>query len=109
MLTTYSNNKLNAEQWYFLDAVKRAKIILIYKKEFSASVLLQADFLSAIISKMFERTIYKQLYQYFNNKGLMAEQQYGFRSQLSTKYATIKLIDSDSDSRFRLFIQHKHV
>ena len=31
--------------------------------------------------------------QYFNNKGLMAKQQYGFRSQLSTKYAAIKLIE----------------
>ena len=45
------------------------------------------------ISKIFERIIYNQLYQYFNDNELLAEQQYGFRAQHSTEYAAIKLLD----------------
>ena len=41
------------------------------------------------ISKIFERVMYKQLYQYFNENKLLCEQQYGFRSQL----AAVKLVD----------------
>ena len=33
------------------------------------------------------------MYQYFNDNGLLAEQQYRFRSQHSKEYAAIKLID----------------
>ena len=33
------------------------------------------------------------MYQYFNDNNLLAEQQYGFRAQHSTKYAAIKLFD----------------
>ena len=45
------------------------------------------------ISKIFERIIYNQLYQFFNDNELLAEQQYGFRAQHSTEYASIKLFD----------------
>ena len=45
------------------------------------------------ISKIFERIIYNQLYQYFIDNGLLAKQQYGFLSQHSTEYAETKLID----------------
>ena len=37
--------------------------------------------------------MYKQLYQYFNENKLLCEQQYGFRSQHSTKLAAVKLVD----------------
>ena len=33
------------------------------------------------------------MYQYFNNNGLLAEQQYGFRLQHFIEYETTKLID----------------
>ena len=46
------------------------------------------------ISKVFECVIHKQLYNYFNNKNLLAEQQYGFRAKHSTELAAIKLVDS---------------
>ena len=45
------------------------------------------------ISKVFERVIHDQMYEYFNQFNLLAEQQYGFRKQHSTEYAAIKLID----------------
>ena len=45
------------------------------------------------LSKVFERVIHKQLYNYFNNENLLAEQQYGFRAKHSTELAAIKLVD----------------
>ena len=78
----------------FPDAFKTAKIILIHKKGDSALLSNYRPIsLLPTISKIFERIIYNQLYQYFNDNGLLAEQQYGFRSQHSTEYAATKLID----------------
>ena len=45
------------------------------------------------ISKVFERVIFNQLYDYFNNNYLLAEQQYGFRAHHSTELAVVKLVD----------------
>ena len=45
------------------------------------------------ISKIFEKDIHDQLYEYFDKCNLLAEQQYGFRKQHSTKYAAVKLVD----------------
>ena len=39
------------------------------------------------------RVIHDQMYEYYNQFNLLAEQQYGFRKQHSTEYAAIKLID----------------
>ena len=75
----------------FPDAFKTAKIILIHKKGDLSNY--RPISLLPTISKIFERIIYNQLYQYFNDNGLLAEQQYGFRSQHSTEYAATKLID----------------
>ena len=46
------------------------------------------------ISKVFERVMHSQIYEYFNTNNLLSEQQYGFRSQHSTELAAIKLVDS---------------
>ena len=46
------------------------------------------------ISKVFERSIYSQLYEYFNENNLLTEQQYGFRVQNSTELASVKLVDN---------------
>ena len=45
------------------------------------------------ISKVFERVMYTQLYNYFIVNNLLTEQQYGFRSKHSTELASIKLVD----------------
>ena len=45
------------------------------------------------ISKIFERILYNELYEYFDNNHLLAEQQCGFRSNHSTEYAAVKLVD----------------
>ena len=43
--------------------------------------------------KVFECVIHKQLYSYFNNENLLAEQQYEFRDKHSSELAAIKLLD----------------
>ena len=45
------------------------------------------------VSKVFERVMYTQLYNYFNVNSLLTEQQYGFRSKHSTELASIKIVD----------------
>ena len=42
---------------------------------------------------LFERIIHIQLQEYLNRNNLLAEQQYGFRPNYSTEYATVKLVD----------------
>ena len=66
----------------FPDAFKVAKIILIFKKG-NSSLLVNYWPISLLptISKVFERVIHDQMYKYFNNFNLLAEQQYGFRKK----------------------------
>ena len=46
------------------------------------------------ISKIFERVIHDQMYEYFKNfNNLLVVQQYGFRKKHSTEYASKKNID----------------
>ena len=77
----------------FPNAFKVAKIIPIFKKG-DSSLLVNYRPISLLptISKVFERVIHDQMYEYFNNFNLLAEQ-YGFRKKHSTEYTAIKLID----------------
>ena len=66
----------------FPDAFKVAKSIPIFKKG-DSSLLVNYRPISLLptISKVFERVIHNQMYDYFNNFNLLAEQQYGFRKK----------------------------
>ena len=66
----------------FPDALKVANIIPIFKKS-DSSLLVNYRPISLLptISKIFERIIHDQMYEYFNNFNLLAEQQYGFRKK----------------------------
>ena len=46
-----------------------------------------------MLSKIFERVIFNQLYTYFDDNNLLSEQQYGFRANLSAELAAVKLVD----------------
>ena len=46
-----------------------------------------------VLSKIFERIIYNQLYAYFDNNIILSEEQYGFRTKQSTELAAVKLVD----------------
>ena len=73
------------------DAFKLSKVIPLFKKG-DSSLLVNYRPISLLptISKVFERVIHDQMYEYFNQFNLL---QYGFRKQHSTEYAAIKLID----------------
>ena len=45
------------------------------------------------MSKVFEKIIYNQLYQYLNSNNLFYKSQYGFRKNHSTELAALELID----------------
>ena len=77
----------------FPDSFKKSKITPLFKKG-DQSLLLNYRPISLLptISKVFERIFFDQMYTYFNTNSLLAEQQYGFRKNHSTKYAAIKLV-----------------
>ena len=81
----------------FPESLNLSKITPIYKK--GDRVFLKNDrpiSLLPTISKIFERVIHDQLYDYFNSHNLLAAQQYGFRPQHSTEYTAVKLVDYTS-------------
>ena len=81
----------------FPDSFKISKITPLFKKG-DVSLLSNYRPISLLpkISKIFERILYNQLYEYFNSNNLLAEQQYGFRTNHSTEYAAVKLVETIS-------------
>ena len=78
----------------FPDQLKLAKVKPFYKKGDKCCLNNYRPIsLLPTISKIFERVMYEQLYQYFNENKLICEQQYCFRSQHSTELAAVKLVD----------------
>ena len=81
----------------FPDSFKISKITPLFKK---GDVSLLSNYrpisLLPTISKIFERILYNQLCEYFNSNNLLAEQQYGFRTNHSTEYAAVRLVDTIS-------------
>ncbi len=78
----------------FPDKLKIAKIIPIYKKDdetlfnnYRPISLLPA------ISKIFEKVIFMQIYQFFQENKLLYNAQYGFRTEHSTEFAALELND----------------
>ena len=81
----------------FPDSFKISKITPLFKKG-DVSMLSNYRTISLLptISKIFERILFNQLYDYFNSNNLLAEEQYGFRTNHSTEYAAVKLVDNVS-------------
>ena len=79
----------------FPSSLKIAKVIPLYKNKGEST-----DFgnyrpisLLNVISKIFERVVYNQVYAYFIKHNLFYSSQYGFRTQHSTEDAAIELVD----------------
>ena len=78
----------------FPDELKVAKIIPIYKKnDMHCFENYRPISILPSISKVFERIIYNQIYEYFSISKLFYNSQYGFRSNHSTEHAAMELID----------------
>ena len=87
----------------FPDSFKTSEIVPLFKKG-DHGLLNNYRPISLIptISKVFERVIYDQMYLYFNNNNLLADEQFGFRKNHSTEYAAIKLVDHISNEKWNL-------
>ena len=76
------------------DRLKIAKVIPLFKKG-DQHILdnYRPISLLPVISKVFEKIVFDQLYQYFTDNDLIFTSQYGFRKLHSTELASIELID----------------
>ena len=78
----------------FPHRLKLAKVMLLYKKDDNKwfGNYRPISPLSSI-SKVFEKIVFDQLYDYLITNGLLFESQYGFRKQHSTELAALELTD----------------
>ena len=78
----------------FPDKLKVAKVLPLYKK---GENWLMENYrpisLLSTLSKVFERVVFEQLYEYLHSKNLLYRSQYGFRKDHSTELASVELID----------------
>ena len=87
----------------FPDKLKIAKVLPLFKKD---DHTLMDNYrpisLLTSISKLYEKVVFSQLYDYFRNNDLFYDSQYGFLKNHSTEYAAMELTDKvlkDIDER----------
>jgi hypothetical protein len=78
----------------FPEKLKIAKVNPLYKKE-SHHILKNYRPISLlpVFSKIFEKVVFTQLYDYFHYHKLLYSSQYGYRKEHSTEQACIELVD----------------
>ena len=78
----------------FPDKLKIAKVVPVFKKD---DIHLPGNYrpisLLPAISKIFEKVVYTQVYDYLDENKLLYSSQYGFRKKHSTELAAIELTD----------------
>ena len=78
----------------FPDKLKVAKVLPLLKK---GDNWLMENYrpisLLSTLSKVFERVVFEQIYEYLNSNNLLYQSQYGFRKDHSTELASTELID----------------
>ena len=79
----------------FPSKLKQAKVIPLYKNkgEDTSFGNYRPISLLNVISKIFERVVFNQIYHYFLVNNLLFGSQYGFRTRHSTEDAAIELVD----------------
>ena len=83
----------------FPDKLKIAKIAPLHKKdEINQITNYRPISLLPALSKVFEKIIYNQIYNYFSANNLFFDGQYGFRQKHSTELAALELYDKVSKS-----------
>ena len=91
-LTLIINQSFNTG--IFPEALKISKVLPIYKKD---NPELFGNYRPVSIlpsmSKVFERVIHDQLYEYFSSNKMFYDNQYGFRNGHSTELAAIEILD----------------
>ena len=79
----------------FPEKFKVAKVIPLYKK--GDNHQLSPNIPLSPVSKIFKKTVFTQVYNYFCAHKLFCESQYGFRKCHSTELAAIELVDQLSN------------
>ena len=89
-LTLITNQIINTG--IFPDNLKIAKVVPIHTKadETDLNYYRPISLLPAV-SKIIEKVIYNQVYNYFENHNIFYDHQYGFRKQHSTEHAVLEL------------------
>ena len=78
----------------FPDRLKIAKVIPLYKKDDPRIIdNYRPISLLPVLSKVFERAAFNQLYDYMQRNKLLYAYQYGFRKLHSTELASVELVD----------------
>ena len=78
----------------FPEKLKVAKVVPLFKNGTNTVISNYRPIsLLPAMSKVFEKIIYNQLYQYFDSYNLFYKSQYGFRKNHSTELAALELID----------------
>ncbi len=91
-ITIIINQMLNTG--IFPEKLKIAKITPIHKKDDDCLFTNYRPIsLLPAISKIFEKVIFKQLYEFFQKNKLFYYSQYGFRTEHSTEFAALEVID----------------
>lgn len=79
----------------FPEKLKMAKVIPVYKKAEKENVENYRPIsVLPVLSKVFEKTMHKQLQEYFETNNLFYDRQYGFRKGHSTELAVLDLMDT---------------
>ena len=91
-LTLIINQSLNTG--IFPNKLKLAKLVPIFKKgDTSFPENYRPISLLPAISKVFEKVVFNQLYEYFISNKLLNNNQYGFRKLHSTEHAVLHFVD----------------
>ena len=78
----------------FPNKLKIAKVLPLFKKDDCAVMdYYRPISLLTAISKLFEKVVFSQLYDYFRNNDLFYDSQYGFLKNHSTEFAAMELTD----------------
>lgn len=103
-LTHIFNMSLTTGQ--YPDSFKLSKVVPIYKKD-DPSLCSNYRPISILpcISKILEKIIYEQLYEFLEQNSLLCANQYGFRKHHSTDLAVLEVYDKISSS----LTNHNHV
>ena len=78
----------------FPNKLKIAKVLPLFKKD-DPTIMDSYRPISLLtaISKLFEKVVFSQLYEYFHKNNLFYDSQYGFLKNHSTEYAAMELTD----------------
>ena len=91
-LTLIINQSLNTG--IFPNKLKLAKLVPIFKKgDTSFPENYRPISLLPAISKVFEKVVFNQFYEYFISNKLLSNNQYGFRKLHSTEHAVLHFVD----------------